>query len=85
MRAGLNRRVVDRAMEQSKMWICTIATLFLCVAFQASIAASEMQVAPRPPSSAATDDIQKTIHDYLLAHPEVLIESLQTAKRKEEQ
>ena len=29
-------------------------------------------------------DVQQTIHDYILAHPEVLMESLQRAKKKED-
>ena len=31
------------------------------------------------------NDIQQAIHDYILAHPEVLMESLQTAKRKQQE
>lgn len=43
-----------------------------------------------PPESAAPsfskdDPIQQTIHDYILAHPEVIIESLQLAKLKQQE
>jgi protein-disulfide isomerase len=39
--------------------------------------------AANPPSP--EDAIQKTIHDYILAHPEVLIQSLRIAKAREEE
>jgi protein-disulfide isomerase len=36
-------------------------------------------------SSTPNTDVQRVIHDYILAHPEVLIESLRLAKQKEDQ
>ena len=40
--------------------------------------------APAAPP-AASNDLQQAIHDYILAHPEVLVESLQMAKKRLEE
>jgi protein-disulfide isomerase len=43
------------------------------------------QDAGRPNVSGGGDDIQKAIHDYILAHPEVLMQSLRMAKEREQE
>ena len=40
---------------------------------------------PAAPSFSKDDAIQQTIHDYILAHPEVIIESLQLAKSRQQE
>jgi protein-disulfide isomerase len=42
------------------------------------------QTAPTSPPSSERN-VEQVVHDYILAHPEVLIESLQAAKRKAEE
>ncbi len=44
----------------------------------------EPQTSDRTTGPATESNIEKVIHDYILAHPEVLIEALQLAKRKQE-
>src|SRR5882724_279722 len=59
-----------------------IGFLFSCFIFPPCVAVGDTRHRPGPPTPG--EEIQQTIHDYILAHPEVLIESLQTAKRREE-
>jgi protein-disulfide isomerase len=47
-----------------------------------SAAASDDITAESPPQSAS--DVRAIVHNYILAHPEVLIESLRLAKQKQE-
>ena len=41
--------------------------------------------APASQSSAQEPSVQQAIHDYIIAHPEVIIELLRRAKAKAEQ
>lgn len=66
-----------------------VVPVFLCcvfiLAFGNTAAVSQSGVGTNSPSSDKDAALQKTIHDYILAHPEVLIESLQRAKAEAEQ
>jgi len=53
-----------------------LATAILCIALP-SICMSEPQI--------TRGDIETIIHDYILAHPEVIIEALQSAQRKQDE
>jgi hypothetical protein len=76
----------ERHMEQPRqlLRLCYIASMALCVALQPSVSMGETQTGRVSNLPTPEADIQQTIHDYILAHPEVLIESLQLAKRKQE-
>ena len=63
---------------------CLIAGL-ACFAFlPASADHLSAQTAAASNPAASQSNIDQTIHDYILAHPEVLIQSLRAAKQKEE-
>jgi protein-disulfide isomerase len=74
-------------MIRPKAWInhCAVAYIVLQGALLPSIAKSDDRAPNEQNVPTAKSDIQTTIHDYILAHPEVLIESLQQAKRKDEE
>ena len=61
----------------------------LAVSFQIiqcwKVPALAQAVAAATPSSAQGPGLQQAIHDYIIAHPEVIIESLQRAKAKAEE
>jgi protein-disulfide isomerase len=59
--------------------------LLVLVGFPATDARSEDRSSDKQTASSPPPDIQTVIHDYILGHPEVLIESLQSAKRKQEE
>jgi protein-disulfide isomerase len=59
--------------------------LLLCIVLGPSLAMSDEHAVDRPSLPTREGDVQQVIHDYILAHPEVLIESLQSAKRKAEE
>jgi protein-disulfide isomerase len=73
-------------MNQPKrlLRLCYSASIALCAALQPAISMGETQTGRVSNQPKPDVDIQQTIHDYILAHPEVLIESLQSAKRKQE-
>jgi Copper resistance protein ScsC N-terminal domain len=57
----------------------------LLFGFHATAARSEEQTPSARSASSAPADTQAIIHDYIPAHPELLIESLQSAKRRQEE
>jgi len=57
------------------------ATVFACL----STLPAPAQTPSPAPASPSDEAIQKTIHDYILAHPEVVIQSLRIAKEREEE
>jgi protein-disulfide isomerase len=64
--------------------------LLLCVpafAQTSDPANTERQTSDTPTSSAVNPNsaLEQTIHDYILAHPEVLVESLKLAKQKQQE
>jgi protein-disulfide isomerase len=59
------------------------ATVSCLLAFLCSAAASA-QTADRGRAPFGDEALQKVIHDYILAHPEVLIESLQIARERQQ-
>jgi protein-disulfide isomerase len=62
-----------------------IAVCFLLLGVSSFPALSQSQNMPAASSLSKDDAIQQTIHDYILAHPEVIIESLQLAKLKQQE
>ena len=73
---------MDRHYRRLKVWF--MASMALCIALQPVTTRSELQTDNASNPSAGGRDFQQIIHDYILAHPEVLIKSLQSAKRKQE-
>jgi protein-disulfide isomerase len=68
----------------------TVTVLLLCVPALAQTsdpANTERQTSDTPSSSAVNPNsaLEQTIHDYILAHPEVLVESLKLAKQKQQE
>jgi protein-disulfide isomerase len=63
---------------------CFVALAVACLFLQSWSFPVLSQTASSPPADQDTD-IQRTIHDYILDHPEVLIQSLQIAKQKSQE
>jgi len=68
------------ALAQNCLIACLASLAFLLVC--GGRLSAQPAAATNPPANQS--NIEQTIHDYILAHPEVLIESLQIAKQKEE-
>src|ERR1700683_159386 len=64
-------------------WRFLAATVSCLLALMCSVAASAQTVdgGKAPPADVA---LQKVIHDYILAHPEVLLQSLQIARERQQ-
>jgi protein-disulfide isomerase len=63
-------------------FLAPVTVCALLLAWQAPALAQTSTPATPP---AAEGELQRAIHDYILAHPEVLVESLQLAKRRAEE
>jgi protein-disulfide isomerase len=69
-------------MKSQKLLIALVTSSFiLCI----SGMPGETQDANQPGTAAGDKGIEQAIHDYILAHPEVLIQSLRTAKEREQE
>jgi protein-disulfide isomerase len=64
---------------------CFAALAISCVLLPLGNLAALSESAPHPPPANTDMTLQQAIHDYILAHPEVIIQSLQQAKLKAEQ
>jgi len=62
-----------------------VASLALSLALLPAVSLGETKTGQGSVPAAPQVDLEGAIHDYILAHPEVLIESLQRAKRKQEE
>src|SRR5580704_3732795 len=71
--------------ESRRKWFMALAVSFLLLPFWSLQAFAQSGGTANPLPSDSGPGLQQAIHDYILAHPEVLIQSLQLAKRMEEQ
>ena len=76
---GGNQGITEMSPRKSAIAFAA-AFVFACLP---TLPASAQTPSPAPASS-SDEAIQKTIHDYILAHPEVLMQSLRIAKEREE-
>jgi protein-disulfide isomerase len=68
-----------------RSWFAAFAVSFLLLQLGGSPSLSQTASTENSPPSDNEAALQQAIHDYILAHPEVLIQSLQLAKAKAEQ
>lgn len=66
-------------------WVTIITWSFLILQLASSPSLSQTADPANSPSSDKDAALQQAIHDYILAHPEILIESLQRAKLRAEE
>ena len=71
--------------ERRRKWFIALALFCFLLPFWSPQAFSQSGGAADSGSSDKGAALQQAIHDYILAHPEVLIQSLQQAKRMQEQ
>jgi len=78
---------MNRSMTPTRKCLkIMVALALVCQIVQCWNSSAQAQAAAgENPPSAQNPSLQQVIHDYIIAHPEVIIESLQRAKAKAEQ
>src|ERR1700722_4982030 len=71
--------------ERRRKWFMALAVSCLLLPFWSLQAFAQSGVTANSLPSDSGPGLQQAIRDYILAHPEVLIQSLQSAKRRQEQ
>src|SRR5579872_7257812 len=79
------RAITDRIGSGMRLGtlVAAVAASFVFVCSWALPAVAQTAGTPNPPPS--EEALQKSIHDYIIAHPEVIIQSLRIAKEKEDE